>query len=153
MRKESKAFQAETKELLNLMINSIYTNKEIFLRELISNASDAIDKLKFTALTNSEILGENSEFKITLAVDKDKREITITDNGIGMTYDEVAENIGTIAKSGSKAFKEKLENVSKDDVDIIGQFGVGFYSGFMVADTMTILYWCGYIMRYKGRLI
>ena len=139
MRKESKAFQTETKELLNLMINSIYTNKEIFLRELISNASDAIDKLKFTALTNSEILGENSEFKITLAVDKDKREITITDNGIGMTYDEVAENIGTIAKSGSKAFKEKLENVSKDDVDIIGQFGVGFYSGFMVADTMTIL--------------
>ena len=139
MRKESKAFQAETKELLNLMINSIYTNKEIFLRELISNASDAIDKLKFTALTNSEILGENSEFKITLAVDKDKREITIIDNGIGMTYDEVAENIGTIAKSGSKAFKEKLENVSKDDVDIIGQFGVGFYSGFMVADTMTIL--------------
>lgn len=139
MRKESKAFQAETKELLNLMINSIYTNKEIFLRELISNASDAIDKLKFTALTNSEILGENSEFKITLSVDKDKREITITDNGIGMTYDEVAENIGTIAKSGSKAFKEKLENVSKDDVDIIGQFGVGFYSGFMVADTMTIL--------------
>ena len=139
MRKESKAFQAETKELLNLMINSIYTNKEIFLRELISNASDAIDKLKFTALTNSEILGENSEVKITLAVDKDKREITITDNGIGMTYDEVAENIGTIAKSGSKAFKEKLENVSKDDVDIIGQFGVGFYSGFMVADTMTIL--------------
>lgn len=139
MRKESKAFQAETKELLNLMINSIYTNKEIFLRELISNASDAIDKLKFTALINSEILGENSEFKITLAVDKDKREITITDNGIGMTYDEVAENIGTIAKSGSKAFKEKLENVSKDDVDIIGQFGVGFYSGFMVADTMTIL--------------
>lgn len=139
MRKESKAFQAETKELLNLMINSIYTNKEIFLRELISNASDAIDKLKFTALTNSEILGENNEFKITLAVDKDKREITITDNGIGMTYDEVAENIGTIAKSGSKAFKEKLENISKDDVDIIGQFGVGFYSGFMVADTMTIL--------------
>ena len=139
MRKESKAFQAETKELLNLMINSIYANKEIFLRELISNASDAIDKLKFTALTNSEILGENNEFKITLVVDKDKREITITDNGIGMTYDEVAENIGTIAKSGSKAFKEKLENVSKDDVDIIGQFGVGFYSGFMVADTMTIL--------------
>lgn len=139
MRKESKAFQAETKELLNLMINSIYTNKEIFLRELISNASDAIDKLKFTALTNSEILGKNNEFKITLVVDKDKREITITDNGIGMTYDEVAENIGTIAKSGSKAFKEKLENVSKNDVDIIGQFGVGFYSGFMVADTMTIL--------------
>lgn len=139
MRKESKAFQAETKELLNLMINSIYTNKEIFLRELISNASDAIDKLKFTALTNSEILGEDNDFKITLAVDKDKREISITDNGIGMTYEEVAENIGTIAKSGSKAFKEKLENSSKDDIDIIGQFGVGFYSGFMVANEMTIL--------------
>lgn len=139
MRKEAKMFQAETKELLNLMIHSIYTNREIFLRELISNASDAIDKIKFEALTNSEILGEDRDFKITLAVDKDKKEITITDNGIGMTYDEVAENIGTIAKSGSKAFKEKLENTSKDDIDIIGQFGIGFYSGFMVADKMTLI--------------
>lgn len=139
MRKEAKMFQAETKELLNLMIHSIYTNREIFLRELISNASDAIDKIKFEALTNSEILGEDKNFKITLSVDKDKKEITITDNGIGMTYDEVAENIGTIAKSGSKAFKEKLENTSKDDIDIIGQFGVGFYSGFMVADKMTLI--------------
>lgn len=132
-------FQAETKELLNLMIHSIYTNREIFLRELISNASDAIDKIKFEALTDSEILGEDRDFKITISVDKDKKEITITDNGIGMTYDEVAENIGTIAKSGSKAFKEKLENISKDDIDIIGQFGVGFYSGFMVADKMTLV--------------
>lgn len=139
MRKEAKMFQAETKELLNLMIHSIYTNREIFLRELISNASDAIDKIKFEALTNSEILGEDQDFKITLSVNKDKKEITITDNGIGMTYDEVAENIGTIAKSGSKAFKEKLENTSKDDIDIIGQFGVGFYSGFMVADKMTLI--------------
>lgn len=139
MRKEAKMFQAETKELLNLMIHSIYTNREIFLRELISNASDAIDKIKFEALTNSEILGEDRDFKITLSVDKDKKEITITDNGIGMTYDEVTENIGTIAKSGSKAFKEKLENTSKDDIDIIGQFGVGFYSGFMVADKMTLI--------------
>ncbi len=139
MRKEAKMFQAETKELLNLMIHSIYTNREIFLRELISNASDAIDKIKFEALTNSEILGEDRDFKITLSIDKDKKEITITDNGIGMTYDEVAENIGTIAKSGSKAFKEKLENTSKDDIDIIGQFGVGFYSGFMVADKMTLI--------------
>lgn len=139
MRKEAKMFQAETKELLNLMIHSIYTNREIFLRELISNASDAIDKIKFEALTNSEILGEDRDFKITLSVNKDKKEITITDNGIGMTYDEVAENIGTIAKSGSKAFKEKLENTSKDDIDIIGQFGVGFYSGFMVADKMTLI--------------
>ena len=139
MRKEAKMFQAETKELLNLMIHSIYTNREIFLRELISNASDAIDKLKFEALTNNEILGEDKDFKITISVDKDKKEITISDNGIGMTYDEVAENIGTIAKSGSKAFKEKLENTSKDDIDIIGQFGVGFYSGFMVADKMTLI--------------
>lgn len=139
MRKEAKMFQAETKELLNLMIHSIYTNREIFLRELISNASDASDKIKFEALTNSEILGEDRDFKITLSVNKDKKEITITDNGIGMTYDEVAENIGTIAKSGSKAFKEKLENTSKDDIDIIGQFGVGFYSGFMVADKMTLI--------------
>lgn len=139
MRKEAKMFQTETKELLNLMIHSIYTNREIFLRELISNASDAIDKIKFEALTNSEILGEDRDFKITLSVNKDKKEITITDNGIGMTYDEVAENIGTIAKSGSKAFKEKLENTSKDDIDIIGQFGVGFYSGFMVADKMTLI--------------
>ena len=139
MKKEAKMFQAETKELLNLMIHSIYTNREIFLRELISNASDAIDKIKFEALTNSEILGEDKDFKITLSVNKDKKEITITDNGIGMTYDEVAENIGTIAKSGSKAFKEKLENASKDDIDIIGQFGVGFYSGFMVADKMTLI--------------
>ena len=139
MRKEAKVFQAETKELLNLMIHSIYTNKEIFLRELISNASDAIDKLKFESLTNSEILGEDRDFKITISVDKDKKEITISDNGIGMTYEEVAENIGTIGKSGSKAFKEKLENISKDDIDIIGQFGVGFYSGFMVADKMTLV--------------
>lgn len=139
MKKEAKMFQAETKELLNLMIHSIYTNREIFLRELISNASDAIDKIKFEALTNSEILGEDKDFKITLSVNKDKKEITITDNGIGMTYDEVAENIGTIAKSGSKAFKEKLENTSKDDIDIIGQFGVGFYSGFMVANKMTLI--------------
>lgn len=139
MRKESKVFQAETKELLNLMINSIYTNKEIFLRELVSNASDAIDKLKFNSLTDSEILGEDKDFRITLSVDKDKKELTITDNGIGMTYEEVAENIGTIAKSGSKAFKEKLENTSKDEIDIIGQFGVGFYSGFMAADTITLV--------------
>mgnify|MGYP004996238375 FL=1 len=139
MRKESKVFQAETKELLNLMINSIYTNKEIFLRELVSNASDAIDKLKFNSLTDSEILGEDKDFKITLSVDKEKRELTIADNGIGMTYEEVTENIGTIAKSGSKAFKEKLENASKDEIDIIGQFGVGFYSGFMAADTITLV--------------
>lgn len=139
MRKETKAFQTETKELLNLMIHSIYTNKEIFLRELISNASDAIDKAKFTALTDSEFLGDDKDFKITISLNKDNKTISISDNGIGMTYEEVLENIGTIAKSGSKAFREKLENISKDDVDIIGQFGVGFYSGFMVADKITLI--------------
>ena len=137
MRKESKAFQAETKELLNLMINSIYTNKDIFLRELISNGSDAIDKLKFKALTDSSLVAGDTDYKITVAIDKDKREITIADNGIGMTYEEVEENIGTIAKSGSKAFKEALEKAKGADIDIIGQFGVGFYSGFMVADKIT----------------
>ncbi|MDR1834216.1 MAG: molecular chaperone HtpG [Fusobacteriaceae bacterium] len=138
MRKESKAFQAETKELLDLMVNSIYTNKDIFLRELISNGSDAIDKLKFQSLTDSAILGDDTDFRITIALDKDKREIIVTDNGVGMTYEEAEENIGTIAKSGSKAFKKSLEDqAGGSDVDIIGQFGVGFYSGFMVASNIS----------------
>ena len=138
MRKEEKIFKAETKELLNLMIHSIYTNKEIFLRELISNANDAIDKLKFQSLTNNELLKDDDKFKIEIIVDKDNRTLTIKDNGIGMTYDEVDENIGTIAKSGSKLFKEQLEAAKKADVDIIGQFGVGFYSAFIVADKITL---------------
>ena len=138
MRKEEKIFKAETKELLNLMIHSIYTNKEIFLRELISNANDAIDKLKFQALTNNELLKDDDKFKIEISVDKDNGTLTIKDNGIGMTYDEVDENIGTIAKSGSKVFKEQLEAAKKADIDIIGQFGVGFYSAFIVADKVTL---------------
>ena len=138
MRKEEKIFKAETKELLNLMIHSIYTNKEIFLRELISNANDAIDKLKFQSLTNNELLKGDDKFKIEITVDKDNRTLTIKDNGIGMTYDEVDENIGTIAKSGSKLFKEQLEAAKKADIDIIGQFGVGFYSAFIVADKVTL---------------
>ena len=138
MRKEEKIFKAETKELLNLMIHSIYTNKEIFLRELISNANDAIDKLKFQSLTNNELLKNDDKFKIEIIVDKDNRTLTIKDNGIGMTYDEVDENIGTIAKSGSKVFKEQLEAAKKADIDIIGQFGVGFYSAFIVADKVTL---------------
>ena len=138
MRKEEKIFKAETKELLNLMIHSIYTNKEIFLRELISNANDAIDKLKFQSLTNNQLLKDDDKFKIEIIVDKDNRTLTIKDNGIGMTYDEVDENIGTIAKSGSKLFKEQLEAAKKADVDIIGQFGVGFYSAFIVADKITL---------------
>jgi len=138
MRKEEKIFKAETKELLNLMIHSIYTNKEIFLRELISNANDAIDKLKFQSLTNNELLKGDDKFKIEISVDKDNGTLTIKDNGIGMTYDEVDENIGTIAKSGSKVFKEQLEAAKKADIDIIGQFGVGFYSAFIVADKVTL---------------
>ena len=138
MKKEEKIFKAETKELLNLMIHSIYTNKEIFLRELISNANDAIDKLKFKSLTDTDILKGDDKFRINISVDKDNRTLTITDNGIGMTYEEVDDNIGTIAKSGSKLFKEQLEEAKKGDIDIIGQFGVGFYSGFIVADKITL---------------
>ena len=138
MKKEEKIFKAETKELLNLMIHSIYTNKEIFLRELISNANDAIDKLKFKSLTDTDILKGDNKFKIEISVDKDNRTLTITDNGIGMTYEEVDDNIGTIAKSGSKLFKEQLEEAKKGDIDIIGQFGVGFYSGFIVADKIIL---------------
>ncbi|MBQ3437051.1 MAG: molecular chaperone HtpG [Fusobacterium sp.] len=139
MKKETRVFRAETKELLNLMIHSIYTNKEIFLRELISNASDAIDKLKFKALTETDLLTEGNQFKIEISVDKDKRTISIKDNGIGMSFEEVSENIGTIAKSGSKIFKEQLEEAKKNEVDIIGQFGVGFYSGFIVADKIELI--------------
>ena len=138
MKKEEKIFKAETKELLNLMIHSIYTNKEIFLRELISNANDAIDKLKFKSLTDTDILKGDDKFRIDISVDKDNRTLTISDNGIGMTYEEVDDNIGTIAKSGSKLFKEQLEEAKKRDIDIIGQFGVGFYSGFIVADKITL---------------
>ena len=138
MKKEEKIFKAETKELLNLMIHSIYTNKEIFLRELISNANDAIDKLKFKLLTDTDILKGDDKFRIDISVDKDNRTLTVSDNGIGMTYEEVDDNIGTIAKSGSKLFKEQLEEAKKGDIDIIGQFGVGFYSGFIVADKITL---------------
>ena len=139
MRKQTENFQAETKELLNLMVNSIYTNKEIFLRELVSNASDAIDKLKFKALTDTELLKDGNDFKITISADKDNKTLTICDNGIGMTFEEVNENIGTIAKSGSKAFIEKFKEAKENsEIDIIGQFGVGFYSAFMVADKITL---------------
>lgn len=140
MRKQTENFQAETKELLNLMVNSIYTNKEIFLRELISNASDAIDKLKFNALTNTELTKDDTDYKITITPNKDTKTLVIQDNGIGMTFDEVKENIGTIAKSGSKAFIEKFKEAKENEsLDIIGQFGVGFYSAFMVADKITLV--------------
>ena len=133
---ETKQFKAESKKLLEMMINSIYTHKEIFLRELISNASDAIDKLYFKSLTDDGVGMNKDDFEILINADKDSRTVTITDNGIGMTKEELENNLGTIAKSGSLDFKSN--NDLGEDVDIIGQFGVGFYSAFMVADKVTV---------------
>ena len=133
---EKHEFKSESKKLLDLMINSIYTNKDIFLRELISNASDALDKLYYRSLTDDKVSVSKDDLKIDLAFDKDEKTITISDNGIGMTKEELAENLGTIAKSGTLDFKD---NMSKEDkLDVIGQFGVGFYSAFMVADKITV---------------
>lgn len=136
-----KQFKAESKRLLDLMINSIYTHKEIFLRELISNASDAIDKLYYQSLSENDSAVDRSAFKIHLDIDKENRALVISDNGIGMDKEELEENLGTIAKSGSLAFKEGLSEEEKKDeaVDIIGQFGVGFYSAFMVASRVEVL--------------
>ncbi|MBO5557690.1 molecular chaperone HtpG [Ruminococcus sp.] len=134
---ETKQFKAESKRLLDMMINSIYTNKEIFLREIISNASDAIDKLYFKSLTDTSIGLNKDDFAINIAADKEKKTLTVSDNGIGMTEDELENNLGTIAQSGSLAFKN--DNELGDDVDIIGQFGVGFYSTFMVAKEVQVL--------------
>ena len=133
-----KQFKSESKRLLDLMINSIYTHKEIFLRELISNASDAIDKLCFIALTDDKLGMTRSDFRIDLRADKDARTLTISDNGIGMDKDDLENNLGTIASSGSYKFKQELEGKA-DDIDIIGQFGVGFYSAFMVAKKITVI--------------
>ncbi|MDD6272379.1 MAG: molecular chaperone HtpG [bacterium] len=132
-----KQFKTESKKLMDLMINSIYTNKEIFLRELISNASDAIDKLYYKSLTDDSIKINKNDFKISIKIDKDNRKLTISDNGIGMTQEELENNLGTIAKSDSDIFKE--ENEHKKDIDIIGQFGVGFYSAFMVSDKIEVI--------------
>ena len=136
-----KQFKAESKRLLDLMINSIYTHKEIFLRELVSNASDALDKLAYRALTDDKVGVDRSELKITLTPDQIARTLTISDNGIGMTREELESNLGTIARSGSLQFKQDMAAAEGDkpsDVDIIGQFGVGFYSAFMVADKVTV---------------
>jgi molecular chaperone HtpG len=139
---ETHEFKAEVKQLLNLIINSLYSNREIFLRELISNGSDAIDKLRFKAQTEESILGDDTEFKIRIERDAIKNTLTVEDNGIGMTYDEVLENIGTIAQSGTNAFLEAMEKLNKEDTitpELIGQFGVGFYSSFIVAEKVTLL--------------
>ena len=135
---EKQQFKSESKRLLDLMINSIYTHKEIFLRELISNASDAIDKLCFIALTDDTLGMTRSDFRIMLHADKDSRTLTVTDNGIGMDRNDLENNLGTIASSGSYQFKQELAE-KPDDIDIIGQFGVGFYSAFMVAKKITVI--------------
>ncbi|QUY49409.1 molecular chaperone HtpG [Serratia plymuthica] len=135
---ETRGFQSEVKQLLHLMIHSLYSNKEIFLRELISNASDAADKLRFRALSAPELYEGDGELRVRLSFDKDQRTLTIADNGIGMSRDEVIENLGTIAKSGTKSFLESIGSDQAKDSQLIGQFGVGFYSAFIVADKVTV---------------
>ncbi|MCM1512645.1 MAG: molecular chaperone HtpG [Oxalobacter formigenes] len=136
--KQTMGFQAEVKQLLQLMIHSLYSNKEIFLREMISNASDAADRLRYEALDKPEIYENDPDLKIIVSYDKDKRTITISDNGIGMTREEAVANLGTIAKSGTKEFMSRLTGDEQKDAALIGQFGVGFYSGFIVADKITV---------------
>ena len=136
--KETMEFQAEVRQLMKLMIHSLYSNKEIFLRELISNASDACDKLRFEALSNDALYDGDSDLKIRVSFDKEARTITVSDNGIGMTREEVVDNIGTIAKSGTRQFFESLTGDQTHDMELIGQFGVGFYSCFIVADKVTL---------------
>jgi molecular chaperone HtpG len=138
-KQERLGFQTEVKQLLHLMIHSLYTHKEVFLRELISNASDALDKLRFESLTNSSVLPQGDELCVRIKVDKNAKTVTISDNGIGMTREEVIENIGTIARSGSRAFVESLTGDQKMDSNLIGQFGVGFYSVFMVASKVKLV--------------
>ena len=149
-----KQFKAESKRLLDLMINSIYTNKEIFLREIISNASDAIDKLCYLSLTDDGVGLNRDDFRIDIVIDKENRTITVRDNGIGMTGEEAENNLGVIAKSGSYQFKDTMEESQKEDLSIIGQFGVGFYSAFMVADEVTVItkkYGCDEAVMWKSK--
>ncbi|MDP5110637.1 MAG: molecular chaperone HtpG [Rickettsiaceae bacterium] len=138
MTQEKKKFDAEVGKVLHLMINSLYTNKEIFLRELISNSSDACDKLRYLSQTNSSLVQDDPDFKINISIDKEARTISIKDNGIGMNRTDLQENLGTIAKSGTQGFMDQLSGDSKKDSQLIGQFGVGFYSCFMVADKVTV---------------
>ncbi len=138
MEKQTRAFQAEVKQILHLVTHSLYSNKEIFLRELISNASDACDKLRFEALNQAELLEDNPSLDVRISFDPEAKTITITDNGIGLSADEAVSNLGTIAKSGTREFMATLEGDQKKDAQLIGQFGVGFYSGFIVADRITV---------------
>jgi molecular chaperone HtpG len=137
--KETLGFQAEVRQLLNLMIHSLYSNKEIFLRELISNASDACDRLRFEALNNAALYGDDGELKIRVSFDKEARTLSIADNGIGLSREEAIEHLGTIAKSGTREFFSALTGDQAKDAHLIGQFGVGFYSSYIVADKVTVV--------------
>src|SRR5512140_513135 len=137
--KETLGFQAEVKQLLELMIHSLYSNKEIFLRELVSNASDAADKLRFEALSDNALYESDPDLRIRVSFDKAARTVTVSDNGIGMSRDEVVANIGTIARSGTREFFKSLTGDQQKDANMIGQFGVGFYSSFIVADKVTLI--------------
>src|SRR5947209_6029728 len=140
MSSETLQFKTELKQLLHLIIHSLYSHKDIFLRELISNASDAIDRVRFQSLTNAELLEGNSDWKIKLIPDAAKRTLTISDNGIGLSRETIVEQLGTIARSGTREFLESLKAAdAKERPELIGQFGVGFYSSFMVADKVTVL--------------
>ncbi|MGL6035950.1 MAG: ATP-binding protein, partial [Legionella sp.] len=137
-KQQTMGFQTEVKQMLHLVIHSLYSNKEIFLRELISNASDALDKLRFLALSNGSLFENDSDLKITIQANEKLKTITISDNGIGLSWDEAVANLGTIAKSGTKEFMSQLTGEQSKDSQLIGQFGVGFYSAFIVADKVTV---------------
>src|SRR6056297_2016741 len=137
-KKKEYSFKTKTKKMLDIMIHSIYTHKEIFLRELISNSADALNKVRFKSLTEKDIMDEDEDLKIKIEVDKQNRTLSVIDNGIGMTYQEVIDNIGTVAQSGSSDFIEKLQE-KEDAFELIGEFGVGFYSSFMVSKKVTVL--------------
>ena len=137
---ESHAFEADVAKLLKMMVHSVYSEREIFLRELISNAADACDKLRYEAIQKPELMGKDSELGIAIAIDKDNKTLTVGDNGIGMNHDELVENLGTIARSGTQAFMERASAAKEGDaVNLIGQFGIGFYSAFMVADSVEVI--------------
>jgi len=139
MNKQTLTFQAEVKQILHLVTHSLYSNKEIFLRELVSNASDACDKLRFEALDNNALFEDTPNLEVRIFFDKEAKTLTISDNGIGMSAEEAVAHLGTIAKSGTREFLANLEGDKKKDANLIGQFGVGFYSGFIVADRITVL--------------
>ena len=137
---ESRPFEADVAKLLHMMVHSVYSDKDVFLRELISNAADACERLRYEAIANPALLGEDPSPRITIGIDADKRQITIEDNGIGMSRDELVEALGTIARSGTKAFLERIqEGKDREEASFIGQFGVGFYSAFMVADRVDVI--------------